>query len=339
MPPTKSALLRYKIIDRLLRNKYKKYPDIEALRQACEDELFNSTGERISRSTVEKDLFAMRNDDVLGYCAPIKYDKTKGGYYYSDPDYSIQGLPLNDEELHAIRFASQTLYQFRDSELFRDYYSAINKIFSKVSVLQPESNKSIDKLIQFEKEPVEVQMDHLPQLIKAITEKLIVNFTYVKFDGGNIHSHEVHPLLLKEYRNRWYIVAFVPDIKEVLVFGLDRIRELTVLNEHFRRPPGFDADEYFKYSLGITRFNYENPVKAVLSFHSSQAKYLQSKPLHPSQKIIRNTEKEIRIELHVQVSWELQSLILSYGDLVKVIKPASLVSTIRKRIKAAGNQY
>ncbi|MBK9525232.1 MAG: hypothetical protein IPO39_10870 [Bacteroidetes bacterium] len=65
MPSNKSALLRYKIIDRRIRNKYQSFPSIEDLRQACEDELFNSTGERVSRSTIEKDIRAMREDEVL----------------------------------------------------------------------------------------------------------------------------------------------------------------------------------------------------------------------------------------------------------------------------------
>ncbi len=339
MPSTKSALLRFKIIDRCLSNKYKTFPTIEDLRQACEDALFNSTGENISRSTIEKDLNAMRNDEVLGYLAPIRFNKKYGGYYYAEPNFSIQSLPLNDEELQAIRFASQTLYQFRDSELFRDYYSAIDKIFSKVAVVQPDTNKSLDKLIQFEKETVAVQMDHLPHLIKAITEKRIVTFEYVKFDDGEIHLHKVNPLLLKEYRNRWYIVASIPEMKEPLLFSLDRIRELHLTNQHFRRPSTFDADEYFKYSLGITRHNFEKPIKVILSFDPSQSNYLKSKPLHSSQKILKSDVTECKIELTVQVSWELLSLILSYGDLVKVIKPNSLIQSIKKRLKLAIGNY
>jgi len=281
----------------------------------------------------------MRNDSVLGYEAPISFHKTKKGYYYSDEKFSIQSLPLNDEELQAIRFASQTLYQFRDSDLFRDYYSAIDKIFSKVVVSQPNNDKKMEKLIQFEKEPVEVQMDHLPLLIRAVSEHLIVDFNYVKFDNSETRSHKIHPLLLREYRNRWYVVALVPDIKEVLVFGLDRIRDMRISTTHFRRPADFDADEYFKYSLGITRFNHEKPQKVVLSFDISQAKYLRSKPIHATQSILADNKKEFRLKLEVQVSWELQSLILSYGDLVKVIQPASLSKIIQKRLRDSLKLY
>lgn len=338
MPVTKSALLRYKIIDRCLRNKYRPYPSVEDLRQYCEDELFNSTKENISRSTIEKDLKAMRTDEVLGYEAPICFDKKNKGYYYEDRNYSIQALPLNEEELQAIRFASQTLYQFRDTAFFKDFYSAIEKIFSKVEVSQKVVGR-IEKIIQFENEPVDVQLDHLPLVLKAVTERLSVTFDYRKFYSKETKTHIVHPLLLKEYRSRWYLAAFNPLLKEVLIYSLDRIISITLSENKFVAPKDFDADSYFKHSLGITRFNHEKPVKVILSFHPSQSEYLKAKPIHITQKILNNNEKEFRIELHVFPSWELDMLILGYGELVRVITPDKMKKHIQKRLSAAQNRY
>ena len=75
MPSNKYALFRYRIIDKLISNKYKPYPSKEDLRNACEDELYGIGSERIFDSTIEKDLWAMRNESLLGYNAPIKYSK------------------------------------------------------------------------------------------------------------------------------------------------------------------------------------------------------------------------------------------------------------------------
>ena len=61
MPVIKNALLRYRVLDRCIRNEYQPYPSKEELRQACEEELFGSTtGNNICHSTIEKDIFAMR---------------------------------------------------------------------------------------------------------------------------------------------------------------------------------------------------------------------------------------------------------------------------------------
>ena len=92
----KNAILRYRIIDRMIRNKYKPFPSKQDMRIACEEALYGSTyGENICDSTIEKDLFAMR----MEHDAPIKYNKKEDGYYYLDPNFSINDIPLTEDEL------------------------------------------------------------------------------------------------------------------------------------------------------------------------------------------------------------------------------------------------
>ena len=119
MPANKYALLRYRIIDRCLTNRMRPYPTKEDLRQACEEGLYGSEGEHISISTIDKDLWAMRNENELGYHAPIVYNAEHRGYEYEDPDYSISGLNLQEQDLQALRFATLTLLQFRDMPVFQ----------------------------------------------------------------------------------------------------------------------------------------------------------------------------------------------------------------------------
>ena len=69
MPHIKNALIRYRIIDKCIRNKYNPFPSKRDLREACEESLFGSVdGEHICDSTIEKDLFSMR----MEHDAPIK---------------------------------------------------------------------------------------------------------------------------------------------------------------------------------------------------------------------------------------------------------------------------
>ena len=153
MPANKFALLRYRIIDKSIRNKYRPYPSKEDLRQACEDALYNSFHERVSESTVEKDLFAMRNEEGLGYLAPIKYSREFGGYYYSQDDYSIDDIPLNEEDIEAIKFAAHTLSQFRSISVFSDFENAIDKLMGRISISGKLEDDAIDQFVSFENKP------------------------------------------------------------------------------------------------------------------------------------------------------------------------------------------
>ena len=86
MPHIKNALIRFRIIDKMIRNKYKSYPSKQELREACEESLYGSIdGVHICNSTIEKDLFNMK----MEHDAPIKYSKKNRGYYYEDSSYSI----------------------------------------------------------------------------------------------------------------------------------------------------------------------------------------------------------------------------------------------------------
>jgi len=118
MPVIKNALLRYRILDRCIRNDYQPFPTKEFLRQACEEELFgSSTGENICHSTIEKDIFAMRMD----HDAPIEYNKKEKGYYYSDVEFNMDDIPLTDSDISAIKAATSILNQFKNTRLFSQF--------------------------------------------------------------------------------------------------------------------------------------------------------------------------------------------------------------------------
>ncbi len=152
MPANKFALLRYRIIDRCIRNRGSKaYPSKEDLRFACEEALYGSDGEHISMSTIDKDIWAMRNEGELGYYAPIKFSKEYGGYYYEDPEFTISEVPLNDDDLNAIQAAAETLYQFRDIPLFKQFDSAIEKIFDRMKISTSKVESKDSEVIQFER--------------------------------------------------------------------------------------------------------------------------------------------------------------------------------------------
>ena len=109
MPANKNALIRYKTIDRCLRNRYRRWT-LDDLVEACSDALYEREGivKGVSLRTVQGDLQIMRSDK-LGYNAPIEvYEKSY--YRYADPDYSISDMPLNDDDcnllLNAIKLLS-----------------------------------------------------------------------------------------------------------------------------------------------------------------------------------------------------------------------------------------
>lgn len=335
MPLNKQALVRYRIIDRCLRDKRQPYPSLETLQEKLEAFLSMS----ISDSTVEKDLRAMRNDPELGFNAPIKYSKKYKGYHYTDANFTIANVPLSDEDINAIEFAAITLRQFEEIPLFNDFGGTVDKIFQAINIGTALDFEELRQIIQFEKSPKMQGVEYLEMLLQCIKEEKPVRFEYQKFGLKESKAHLVHPYLVKEYRNRWYLIGKQDSNDLITTYALDRMDEPEPTKEvTFKKPLDFDSKAYFKHSFGITAFPGE-PEEVILSFEPFQGRYVQTQKLHETQEEIQGDGNDYRIRLKVGITIELEMAILSYGEKVRVIKPHSLKERINERLEAALNKY
>ena len=108
MPANKNALIRYKTIDNCLRNRYRRWT-LDDLVEACSDALYDMEGitKGVCARTVQMDIQIMRSDK-LGYNAPIEvFDKIY--YRYADPNYSINEMPLTEDDCRLLKQAVEML--------------------------------------------------------------------------------------------------------------------------------------------------------------------------------------------------------------------------------------
>ncbi len=335
MSQIKNAQLRYRIIDRAISNKYNPYPSKAQLRQACEEALYGeSVGENICDSTIEKDLFAMRMD----HDAPIKYSKTEKGYFYEDENYSIDNIPLSEDDIDAIKFATKTLMQFKDVNMFKQFGFAIDKIFDRVHISNNPIEQSVDQHVQFETVPETKGAEFLADLLKAIKVRQIVNFNYTSFISEKTKKRTVVPLFLKEFRNRWYLISYSLEKNKITTFGLDRIADLILVEDYFIKPIDFNPEIYFKYSVGITAYD-SSPEHIEFKIDKIGSKYLETQPLHPSQTLIKEGKNRNTYSLEVVISEELKRIILSYGNQIEVLKPEPFRKQIINEIMNMTERY
>lgn len=324
MPHIKNALIRYRIIDRMIRNPYKTYPSKSDLREACEESLFGSTyGDHICDSTIEKDLFAMR----MEHDAPIKYSRKHEGYFYEDPDYTINDIPLSEDELESIRFAVQTLQQFQEVPYFKEFGSAIDKIATRVAVAGTEGNET-SAFIGFETAYSSIGNQWLPLLLTAIQEKKTCHFTYASFKSGIAKERNVLPVYLKEYRNRWYLISFDLEKSDWITYALERMDGLVVNEAQHLLKEAFNPSSFFAETIGITT-EKKAAERIVLRVNDIASKYIESQPLHSSQEKIGTNH----FVLTVQINEELIRTLLGFMGELQIISPAHLVQTWNERIQ------
>lgn len=335
MGQIKNALIRYRVIDKAIRNKYKPYPSKAELRKACEDALFgNDDGENICDSTIEKDLFFLR----MEHDAPIKYSKRHGGYYYNSDSFSLDDIPLTEEDMDAIRFAANTLSQFKDVEMFKQFGFAIDKIVEKVAISNDPFIEESNTYVQFEAAHSVKGNEYLSVLLTAIRQKKYTYFEYGSFTSDKKKSRKVVPLLLKEYRNRWYLISYDCVKEGIITYALERMDNVEVSDVVSSESISFDNEKFFQNAIGIT-VNNSIPELVVFKADNVASKYIDSQPFHTSQKIIKEGKNKTTFSLQVIVSEELIRSFMSYGGELEVVEPENLRNTIKKRIVDMSERY
>ena len=134
MPVNKNALIRYKTIDRCLRNKYRRWT-LEDLVDACSDALYEMEGITggVSVRTVQADIQVMRSDK-LGYEAPIEVYESKF-YRYADEDYSISNSPLDSDMCDLLSDAIVKLREFETVMPIHELGNILSKVRHKLEFL------------------------------------------------------------------------------------------------------------------------------------------------------------------------------------------------------------
>lgn len=295
----RESLKRYHLIIQKLRKRPATFDEIEDYLE-LESEI-QAYDFSISKRTFQRDV----NDIASLYNIEIKYDFSRK-VYFIDSD-------------------NQSEFQERIREAF-DVYNALTL------------RDDLSQYIQFENRRPQ-GTENLYGLLHAIKNKFQIKFTYLKYWEEIPREREAEPYALKEFKNRWYVLA--KDLKDgqVKSFALDRLSNPEITKRNFQFPVDFNITEHYKNSFGIISPNGERLQDVILSFTQFQGKYIKSLPLHESQIILVDNKNELRIRLRVFVTHDLVMELLSYGANLKVIEPQSLVDEMKKVYSQALELY
>lgn len=177
-------------------------------------------------------------------------------------------------------------------------------------------------------------------ILHAIKNNLQIHIFYQSYWSDTEVDRIVNPYLLKEFKNRWYLIGLDVEKQAIRTFALDRLKNLEITKKKFSNPVGEKPQNYYSNSFGIISKEEGQELETIiLSFSEFQGKYIKSLPLHSSQKVLKDDENGLIISLKVYPTYDFIKEILSHGDTVKVLEPESLVDTIKNTLKQSLNQY
>ncbi|WPO78830.1 WYL domain-containing protein [Flavobacterium sp. KACC 22761] len=335
MSQNKNALIRYKTIDKCLQNKYRQWT-LEDLIECCSEALFEYEGRPnpISKRTIQMDIQLMRSEK-LGYNAPIVvYDKKY--YKYEDEDFSITDIPLTETDMNVLTETVSMLKQFKDFSLFNDVSDILQRLEDKIY-----AEKSHTKpVIYLDKNEKLKGLHYLDEIYQAIIKKMVLIITYKSFKSAEETKFHFHPFILKEFNNRWFLIGKRKESQPITNLALDRIISI---DYDFNLPyieEDFDADTYYKNVIGVTVNSGLQPRRIELWVDAKNAPYVLTKPLHSSQRLIKeNEDQSIIVHIFLLPNYEMERILLGFGDGIEVLRPDYLRNRMKMILQKALNKY
>ncbi len=329
MASNKNAQIRYKALDKCFSNQYKKFY-INDLIDYCSHILSEHYAQdaTVSRRQIFDDMDFMKSQ--AGYDAPIESirDGRKVYYRYLDKNFSILSQPLNPAEKEVLTEALETLSRMNNLPGF-DWVNTIQtKLNSGLNL-----NNQENKIISFEDNIFLKGLEFLNPLYQFTTNKQCLDITYQGFSSARENIFTMSPYYLKQYNNRWFLFGHNHKVEKIQNLALDRIVALKSSKNEFEEC-SIDFNEYFEDIIGVSNDLSSDPVKVKIQLSENIIPYINSKPLHGSQLI-----KENILYLEAKLNYELESLILSYGENMQVLEPGELKDSMSKRIKTINTYY
>lgn len=336
MATNKNALIRYKVLDNCFRNPGKKF-FMKDLIAECDKVMLEIDPDfsGISRRQIFEDIAFMESKEGWEIELLRQRDGKKVHYRYIDTSFSINNMPLNELEIGQLKSAMDILSQFKGMPQFEWVYELLPKLRQGIA-----SERAAVTIIDFDSNQYLKGIEHLGPLYQAIFYQKVLSIDYQPFENDKPYTLTIHPYFLKQYNNRWFLFGYNPEMdKYDWNLALDRIVAIRESKDRYRKNTTINWQEHFEDIIGVTRPENAEPEKVVLHFSGKSGKYMETKPLHGSQKSKWIDEKTLEITLYLIINYELERLILSYADSVKVIQPKSLATQIKKRLTESVKKY
>lgn len=329
MAQGKNAYIRYKVLDRCFRDSRRRYY-IEDLVEACNEELSNYDGSSVSERTIRDDISFMQREAGGGIPLVKMYDGHKAYYMYSDRNFSIMDLPMSQSEAEMLSDTIQMLSRFKGLP---------NQEWLNATLVQMKSTFNIGQAkasyVSFSQNEDLKGLKYFTPLYEAIASQQVVSLEYHQF-GRPSYNRIIHPYQLRQYNNRWFLVGWEPAVAAkipLVVIPLDRIDDYKILDkEHFVSYQG-DIDECFKDIVGVS-LKFKEPCQHIVfkAYHPTSS-YIETKPIHHSQRVVERYEEYTIFSLHLIPNYEFETIMMSYADNCEILEPQDLKESLVGRAK------
>ncbi|MCX7009283.1 MAG: WYL domain-containing protein [Kiritimatiellaeota bacterium] len=288
----------------------------------------------VSQKTVQRDV------DYLKYQlgAPLKYDREKKGFCYTNQTWFLPSLSLSEGDLFALLVASKALEQYRGTPVAKE----LERVFAKLTGMLPDKLSLRPELIfsrfSFTAPPAKPVDEKIwTCVVRGLLTQTKLKISYRSMEATAEKDRVLSPYHVANLQGEWYVFGHSDIDGEIRQFALPRIQKAKLTDQHFDMPDDFDPDKMMANTFG--RFVIGEKAHAVrLLFDAEVAPWVLERQWHPKQRTTTHTDGKVELSFPATGLFEVFRWVLAWGHLVRVLAPELLQCMITDEVRCMAGQ-
>lgn len=205
----------------------------------------------------------------------------------------------------------------------------LDELIAKIKALTPQKNlQSLDTDVSaiMESEGFAVRQYSGVNIEPKILEELRTSMLAFKKIQFNYPIKETtKTITLNPYglviADKYYLVGYNEYVGDLRQYRVDKISNLTILDEYFEKDEKFSLTEYCKNSFSIYQ---EDPITITLEFDKSVAEAVLNYHFHPTQKMKQLENGNVQVKFTCGGKYAICHELFKWGGKVQIKKPVEL---------------
>lgn len=299
-----------------------RYPNSTKLSKECE----------ISISTVKRDIKYMK----LVLKAPILYDESRKGYYYTEKTFKLPALFTNEEGIFSASVALKLLSQYKNTPIYGNIKNIFDNFHYAVFDAKDKDVLWFENRVLFIPtiSPENIDSEVWDTIISAMRENKYIEFSYDEgYPRGKITSvYNIAPYQVISKNCVWYLADCSKEKGDIAVYAVNRIIDIKQFEEEFDFLELYQHLDPNEHLMGV--YSYTEIITCKVKFLGESRGYVSERVWSSDQNIKECEDGSIDLTFKTGQLKETLRFIISQGRNAIPISPKELVDDWKEEIKS-----
>ena len=288
----------------------------------------------VSRRTA----FADRDHLVDHLNAPLKYDRGRGGWFYTEKTFTLPSHLITLSETETLRRSLLTAREYLAPSDAAQALELATRLAQTLPLLTETISESVGGAIRPVAD-ISASSELLDACRRGVGERRRLRLLYYSAHRNEVTERIVQPYHLLYWQGEPYLIAWCEWRQDFRDFFLGRVREYRLLSAEapFVRNHAFDVKAYLQPGFALR--HGEDLVTVRVRFTSYQARWIRERRYHPSQQTHDLPDGSLEMTLQVAGTFEIKRWLLGYGAEVEVLEPKALRVDVAAEAKKLSEIY